>query len=78
MNTDVVYRYINQSDIDNIIMNFTEQDWGKPRSVIENYVLEQEQRARIVIVAEIADQIAGHVSIEKIKVTWLLGEMKND
>ena len=63
MNSEVIYRYISQEDVDGIIINFTEQGWEKPRTVIEDYVLEQEQRARIVIVAEIAGQIAGYVTL---------------
>ena len=63
MSLDVTYRYINKKDINGIIVNFTEQGWEKPRSIIENYVLEQESNERVVIVAEIADQIAGYVTL---------------
>lgn len=63
MNSKVVYRYITQNDIDDIILNFTEQGWEKPRSIIENYVFEQERGMRIVVVAEKADKIAGYVTL---------------
>ena len=63
MNLKVVYRYINQNDIDSIIKKFTEQGWEKPRSIIENYVSEHERGERVVIVAETTDGVAGYITL---------------
>ena len=61
--SDIIIRQADERDIDSIISQFIAQGDDKPREVWENYIREQEKGERIVVVAEIDDEIAGYVTL---------------
>ena len=62
-NAGIICHIAVQNDIDHIIARFAEQGDNKPREVWENYLREQENGERIVIIAQIDDELAGYVTL---------------
>jgi len=60
---NIVYRQMVREDIDLALAGFGNQNWDKPRKVLETYFNEQEQGKRKVIVAESDGEIAGYVTL---------------
>ncbi len=57
---DLVVRLMNQDDIDLIINNFNEEDWSKPREVLEKYLDGQNNNFLYVFIAEYNGDVAGY------------------
>ena len=60
---DTLYRPMTFADIDAICAQFAAQDSNRPREVLECYWREQENGERIVVVAEVAGEVAGYVTL---------------
>jgi ribosomal protein S18 acetylase RimI-like enzyme len=52
-----------KSDIDKLVYGFKEQNWNKPHELFSNYYNEQENKEKLVIIAELNDQVAGYVTL---------------
>lgn len=57
---DLIIRSMNESDIDLLINNFTEQGWPKPKGVLERYLARQNNNELYVFIAEHKNDIAGY------------------
>ena len=56
-------RTLGVSNIPSIVDAFEKAHWPKPISLFETYLEEQEQKQRIVWIAQANDQLAGYVSL---------------
>lgn len=55
---------LSESDINNIVDAFKSIGWNKPRSLYENYLQEQSNATRSVIVAKTDDKFCGYVTMK--------------
>ncbi|MCE3046467.1 GNAT family N-acetyltransferase [Legionella sp. 16cNR16C] len=58
-------RLLTPSDIPVIVEGFTQSNWtGKPASIFEQYLNEQQKQKRIILVAYLEDHFAGYVTLK--------------
>ena len=57
---EIVVRTMTYADIAQILTNFDEQGWYKPREVLEKYLDGQNQGSLWVFIAECRDDVAGY------------------
>lgn len=62
-NMKTVIRLLQSTDIPEIAAAFQQLGWNKPASQYERYLMEQEQKARIVYVAFVEGTFAGYLTI---------------
>ena len=60
---NLLIRSMIKSDIDNIMRNYVEQNWHKPIDIINSYYLDQEQNLKVIIVAEMNNNVVGYVTL---------------
>lgn len=51
------------SDIDKLVEGFSKQNWNKPYELFQEYLHQQEEQKRTVIIAEVRGDIAGYVTL---------------
>lgn len=60
----IILSPLNETDIDSIVAAFKSIGWNKPRSLYENYLQEQSNAIRSVIVAKIDSKFCGYVTMK--------------
>lgn len=60
---DLMIRSMLKSDIDKLVRGFLEQNWHKPFELFNDYYNQQENNERVVIIAEVNDEVAGYVTL---------------
>jgi GNAT superfamily N-acetyltransferase len=56
----LLIRTMNENDIEKILNNYREQNWSKPREVIESYLTRQNNGELFMFVAEYENDTAGY------------------
>ena len=64
MMTELILHAIKEDDLDEIAAAFHSIGWDKPRSLYENYLLQQSQGTRSVIIARENGKFCGYVTIK--------------
>ena len=59
-NIHISIRPMRESDIDKILNNFAEQNWYKPRDVLEKYFIRQNNKELYVFIADCNNDVAGY------------------
>ncbi|MDF2821362.1 MAG: GCN5-related N-acetyltransferase [Clostridiales bacterium] len=60
---NLLIRSMMKSDIEKLVLGFAEQGWNKPYEQFVNYYNQQENSEKLVIVAEMNNDIAGYVTL---------------
>lgn len=60
---NLIIRSMEKRDIDKLVNGFKEQNWNKPFELFNNYYNEQKNNEKLVIIAEINNNIAGYVNL---------------
>lgn len=60
---NLIIRSMLESDIEEFVKGFLEQGWHKSQELFSNYYNEQENRKKLVIVAEVDGNVAGYVTL---------------
>jgi ribosomal protein S18 acetylase RimI-like enzyme len=64
MTAEYILNSLKENDLNNIVTAFSEIGWNKPRSIFENYLLEQSNGIRSILVAKENDKFCGYVTIK--------------
>lgn len=64
MTNQIKIQPIHESDIDQIVSAFKKIGWNKPRSIYEDYLKEQSEGLRTILVASEHDLFCGYVTIK--------------
>lgn len=60
---NIIFRAMIQSDRQNLVHAFAEQNWHKPFELFNDYYNQQENDEKSVIVAEVNNEVAGYVTL---------------
>ena len=63
MNKKILIRRITFKDCEIITQAFAAQNWNKPLAQYQNYLREQKEGKREVLIAEVEDEFAGYLTI---------------
>lgn len=62
-NDNLIIRSMMKGDIEELTNGFTEQGWNKPKEQFMNYYSQQENKEKLVIVAELNGDAAGYATL---------------